>query len=229
MLGKFIVFEGVEGAGKTTQIEIARAFLLKWIAQISPLTPLLQGEGLGVRVTREPGGTELGLGLRGLLLECTSDEDISDRAELLLYSADRAQHVEGFLKPELAKGALILCDRFTDSTIAYQGYGRGLNLELINQLNDIATAGLQSDVTFWLDIDVEIGLQRAQQRGKRDRMEKADIEFHRRVQQGFQELAQIERDRIIRIDASRAEEEVAQEIQVILTGKLKEWGFSRNG
>jgi dTMP kinase len=222
MLGKFIVFEGVEGAGKTTQIELARSFLLNSIPKLSSS----QGEGLGVTVTREPGGTELGLGLRRLLLEYTSDEDICDRAELLLYSADRAQHIERFLKPELAKGSLILCDRFTDSTIAYQGYGRGLNLELINQLNNIATAGLQSDLTFWLDIDVEIGLQRAQQRGKRDRMEKANIEFHRRVQQGFQELAQIDRDRIIRIDASRVEKEVAQEIQAILTRKLKEWGFS---
>jgi dTMP kinase len=210
MGGKLIVFEGVEGAGKTTQIEILRLWLLS----------RAQSENIPrIVVTREPGGTELGKGLRRLLLE-SGEENIHPRTELLLYAADRAQHVENLIKPELAKGAIILCDRFTDSTIAYQGYGRGLNLSLINQLNEMATGGLQGDLTLWLDIDVELGLARVKSRGISDRMEQADLEFHQRVQQGFTDLATTNRDRIFRVDANRHESEVAQEIQDILTQKL---------
>ncbi|OCR02332.1 dTMP kinase [Oscillatoriales cyanobacterium USR001] len=210
MGGKLIVFEGVEGGGKTTQIERSRLWLL---------SRFHSGNIPRIIVTREPGGTQLGKGLRRLLLE-SGGENICDRAELLLYAADRAQHVENLIKPELAKGSIILCDRFTDSTIAYQGYGRGLNLNLINQLNEIATGGLQSDLTLWLDIDVEVGLSRVKSRGIRDRIEQADLEFHRRVKQGFTELAAANRQRIFRVDANRNESEVTQEIQDILTQNL---------
>ncbi|NJK75318.1 MAG: dTMP kinase [Microcoleus sp. SU_5_6] len=212
MKGKFIVFEGVEGAGKTTQMR----HLLHFIQQ-------KQLPQTSVVATREPGGTKLGKELRCLLLETESVELVSNRAELLMYAADRAQHVEAFLLPELAKGSIVLCDRFTDSTVAYQGYGRGLNLNLIKQLNEIATGGLQSDLTLWLDINVEDGLSRVMARGKRDRMEQADLEFHRRVQQGFAELAEENRDRIFRIDASRPEDEVAESIQSIVASKLEAW------
>lgn len=217
MKGKLIVFEGVEGAGKTTQMQRLIQFL-----QVSCF--------LRVRLvaTREPGGTELGRGLRHLLLKQDGGESVSDRAELLMYAADRAQHVETFLKPELSKGTIVLCDRFTDSTIAYQGYGRGLKLNLIKQLNDIATGGLESDLTLWLDIDVEEGLARVRARGGCDRIEQADLKFHRLVQQGFSELAEANKSRIVRINADRPEYEVAQEIQAIVTRRLEGWGYLNN-
>lgn len=217
MEGKLIVFEGVEGAGKTTQMQQ----LIHWLQATCLIIT-------SVVATREPGGTELGKALRQLLLLQDSGESVSDRAELLMYAADRAQHVENFLKPQLGLGSLVLCDRYTDSTIAYQGYGRGLNLNLINQLNEIATAGLQSDLTLWLDINVEAGLARVRARGEFDRMEQADIQFHRLVQQGFADLAAENPDRIIRINADRPESEVAAEIQAILTPKLAAWGYLKS-
>lgn len=218
MQGKLIVFEGVEGSGKTTQIEQTQAWLL------NNGVPYLQQQGYVSRIvtTREPGGTPLGKTLRQLLLQ-PSEDLIQDRTELLLYAADRAQHVDAFLKPLLAEGAIILCDRYTDSTVAYQGYGRGLDRDLIEQLNQIATAGLQSDLTFWLDVDVEVGLSRARRRAAHDRIEQANLSFHQRVQQGFRELAQTHSDRIIRIDASPEPIIVAQQIQSILAQRLSDW------
>ncbi len=222
MIGKFIVFEGVEGGGKTTQIKLLENWLLGQ-GQWSQLLPKFID--LEVIVTREPGGTKLGKALRELLLNPDiSGEQIQQKAELLLYAADRAQHIEALIKPCLERGAIVLCDRFIDSTIAYQGYGRGLDLELIQQLNNIATGGLKSDLTFWLDIDVEIGLTRAKSRGKIDRMEQANIQFHRRVQQGYQELAK-NNPLIVRIDASLTTEKVQQQIQEILRQKFKEWAY----
>lgn len=222
MIGKFIVFEGVEGGGKTTQIELLRDWLLGkgessqvWSKSID----------LEVVITREPGGTKLGKALRKLLLSPdVLAEKIQETAELLLYAADRAQHIEALIKPCLERGAIVLCDRFIDSTIAYQGYGRGLNLELIKQLNYIATGGLESDLTLWLDIDVEIGLARAKNRGKIDKMEQANIEFHRRVQQGYQELSK-NNSLIVGINANLTREEVQKQIQGIIMQKLVEWSY----
>ncbi len=169
MKGKFIVFEGVEGCGKTTQIQRSRQWLLNsgWLAKLQSHKLIKQ-----LVATREPGGTDLGVGVRQLLLN-PARELIHDRAELLLYAADRAQHVETFLRPHLADGDLILCDRYTDSTIAYQGYGRGLDFALIDQLNQMSTNGLESDLTLWLDLEVERGLARTQKRGASDRIEQA--------------------------------------------------------
>ena len=218
-LGKLIVFEGVEGCGKTTQLRR----LYDWLAESvwgQFLREKIQAEP--VMVTREPGGTNLGLELRRLLLE-PGKTPIQERAELLLYAADRAQHVEELLKPNLGKGVVILCDRFTDSTIAYQGYGRGLNLSLISQLNQIATNGLESNLTIWLDIDVEIGLARKRKQGEITLMEQADLSFHRRVQQGFTELAKAHPQRIIRVDANQNQELIAQQIQKILNEKFTKW------
>ncbi len=219
MPGRLIVFEGVEGGGKTTQLERSRQWLIEsgWLA-------FLQSNGWVQQlvVTREPGGTDLGKGLRQLLLHSTQ-EPIQDRAELLLYAADRAQHVEGVLRPHLTENSLILCDRYTDSTIAYQGYGRGLDPALIEQLNQIATNGLQSNLTFWLDLDVKTGLDRTHQRGKADRIEQADLNFHERVQQGFAALAQAHPHRIARINATQPEAAVFQEIQAILSDRLTKW------
>ncbi|NDJ20563.1 dTMP kinase [Nostoc sp. B(2019)] len=209
MGGKLIVFEGVEGCGKTSQMQLCS----KWLESL----------GISVILTREPGGTELGSHLRSLLLEKSENKPVAEVTELLLYAADRAQHVEQELKPSLAAGKYILCDRYTDSTIAYQGYGRGLSFELIHQLNDIATAGLKSDLTIWLDIDVEVGLSRKRKgEAKLDRIEQETIAFHRRVQQGYADLAASDTSRIVRVDGSLSKETVHQMIQEILRVHLKE-------
>ncbi|MEH1816501.1 MAG: dTMP kinase [Nostoc sp.] len=205
MGGKLIVFEGVEGCGKTSQMQLCS----EWLESL----------GVSVVVTREPGGTELGVHLRRLLLEKSSaqGEPVAEVTELLLYAADRSQHVEQELKPNLAAGKYILCDRYTDSTIAYQGYGRGLNMSLINQLNNIATGGLESDLTIWLDVDVEVGLSRKRGDGVGlDRIEQEAIAFHRRVQQGYAELAASYPSRIVRVDGSLSKEAVQEVIQGIL-------------
>ena len=219
MNGKFIVFEGVEGSGKTTQLQRSRQWLLKsgWLPKLQSKQLLKQ-----LIVTREPGGTDLGIGVRQLLLN-SAKELIHDRAELLLYAADRAQHVESFLRPHLAEGAMILCDRYTDSTIAYQGYGRGLDFALIDQINQVATNGLESDLTLWLDLEVEQGLARTQKRGATDRIEQANLEFHQRVQQGFADLAAKNSNRIVRIAADRSELEVAEQIEATLSQHLTRW------
>jgi dTMP kinase len=211
-LGKLIVFEGGEGCGKTTQLQRTATWLA---AQRSALWP--QGD---VMVTREPGGTALCGQIRHVLLEPT-DESMDPRTELLLYAADRAQHVAYCLKPALQRGDLILCDRYTDSTVAYQGYGRGLDRGLIDQLNQIATDGLQPDLTLWLDLDVAVGLARAQRRGQRDRIEQSDMAFHQAVRQGFTELAQAFSDRFVRIDASLELDAVTQQVQAALTSFLR--------
>lgn len=210
MNGKFIIFEGVEGCGKTTQLQRTAEWL--W-AHRSPDAP-------PVIVTREPGGTQMGETLRQLLLDVRPREPLQERAELLLYAADRTQHVEQVVKPHLAKGAIVLCDRFTDSTIAYQGYGRGLSLELIVQINYIATDGLNGDLTVWLDVPPEVGLARAQTRGNTNRMEEENLAFHRRVQQGYAALARAYPQRIARVDGSLSPDEVQAQIQSLLIRHL---------
>lgn len=206
MSGKLIVFEGVEGCGKTTQMQLCS----QWLKNLS----------VSVLLTREPGGTELGSHLRQLLLEKSEDKPVGEVTELLLYAADRAQHIEQELKPNLADGKYILCDRYTDSTIAYQGYGRGLSMSIINQLNYIATNGLESDLTIWLDVDVEVGLARKRGQATLDRIEQETIAFHRRVQQGYTELAATHPSRIFRVDGSLSTETVQQRIQAILNTHL---------
>jgi dTMP kinase len=220
MQGKFIVFEGGEGSGKTTQIQ----HIQKWLATSGWLArSQSQGYLHPLVVTREPGGTEVCQKIRHLLLGEPGQEIIHHQTELLLYAADRAQHVSSLLQPQLAAGALILCDRYTDSTIAYQGYGRGLSLDLITQLNQIATNGLESDLTFWLDLPVETGLARTQKRGAADRIEQADLGFHQRVRAGFAKLARQQPQRIVMIDANCSEAAVTAQIQVAFERKLSEW------
>ena len=220
MKGRLIVFEGGEGGGKTTQIARSQ----QWLQDSGWLT-CLQSNGLiqDVVVTREPGGTDLGRTIRQLLLNHTTAEPMGDRTELLLYAADRAQHVTQCLRPQLAAGMLILCDRFTDSTVAYQGYGRGLDLALIQQLNAIATQDVESDLTLWLDLDPAIGLARTQARGQHDRMERSELAFHQRVRQGFAQLAHAHPDRMVKIAADQPEAEVAQQIQTVLDQALRRW------
>ncbi len=207
MAGQLIVFEGIEGAGKTTQLERAAAWLRSQVPG-------------AVLTTREPGGTLLGQELRHLLLKVRDEDEIAPRSELLLYASDRAQHVEQYLKPNLAQGAIILCDRYIHSTLAYQGYGRQLDLELIHQLNAIATGGLMPDLTLWLDLPPEVGLQRIQQRGEANRLEREALAFHQRVRQGYLTLAEQDPERMIRLDAEAPADEIEQEITKILQKSL---------
>ncbi|NEO83448.1 MAG: dTMP kinase [Spirulina sp. SIO3F2] len=203
-VGRFIVFEGVEGAGKTTQIRLTAAYLQNQV-------------NVSVQVTREPGGTKLGQSLRQLLLH---DSPMNDRTELLLFAADRAEHVQTVLQPALDQNTIVLCDRYTDSTLAYQHYGRGIERQVIEQLNTIATGGLTSDLTFWLDLDVSTGLGRSQKNISGDRIERADVDFHQRVQAGFAALAQQFPDRIIPIDATQTVQQIQTEIQFHLAERL---------
>jgi dTMP kinase len=209
MGGRLIVFEGVEGCGKTSQMQLCA----EW----------LQSLGISVIITREPGGTELGVHLRRLLLEKKQDQPVAEVTELLLYAADRAQHVAQELIPNLSAGKYVLCDRYVDSTIAYQGYGRGLDMNLIHQLNHIATGGLTSDLTIWLDVDVEVGLARKRGDGLGlDRIEQETIAFHRRVQQGYGDLAASSPTHIVRVDGSLSKATVHKTIQEVLHAHFPE-------
>jgi len=178
--GLFITFEGPEGSGKTTHIAL--------------LATYLRSKGGRVLVTREPGGTNLAAGIRKLLLD--GGEGLSPMAELFLYEADRAQHVHETLLPALRKGTLVLCDRYTDSTLAYQGFGRGLNRKAINTLNAIAAGGLKPHHTILLDVPVKRGLRQAKRKkNHHDRLERAGLAFHQRVRDGFLRLAKTENRR----------------------------------
>lgn len=220
MQGKLIVFEGVEGSGKSTQLSKLQSWL-----QGCDVFQKLQSAGVvnNVLTTREPGGTALGKSLRSLLLDGQSDIALGARAELLLYAADRAQHMEEVIRPALQAGNWVLCDRFIDSTVAYQGYGRGLSLSLIEQLNAIATEGLSGDLTFWLQLDAAVGLRRSRSRGQLDRMEQTSLAFHEQVQQGFETLAEQHPERIVPINADQLETAVALQIQTVIEQRLRRW------
>lgn len=200
--GKFITIEGGEGAGKTTQVR--------------RLKEALEAEGLEVLLTREPGGTWLSERIRTLIKD-QSDDPPCDRAELLLFLAARAQLVENVIRPALEKGVWVVSDRFSDSTIAYQGYGRGLSIELIDQANRFACRNLKSDVTFLLNVDPSVAAARLKGREEAtktvaDRIERAGEEFHARLARGFQDLAKAEPWRIVEIDANGTPDEVFTEI-----------------
>ncbi|HEY9689907.1 MAG TPA: dTMP kinase [Coleofasciculaceae cyanobacterium] len=210
--GRLVTFEGADGAGKTTQRDRAVA----WLRSSGLLgdRPLV--------VTREPGGTALGQQVRHLLL--SGDWAVADRAELLLYAADRAQHVAEVVQPALAAGALVVSDRFVDSTVAYQGFGRGQDLALIETLNQIATAGLVSDLTLWFDASIACCAARLQGRsGPADRLEQSAIDFHERVREGFAQLAAREPDRIQRIDANGDADETFAATRAALCDRLATW------
>jgi dTMP kinase len=205
--GRFIVFEGIDGCGKTTQLTRISA----WLAQSG------LGGGPAPYLTKEPGDTPLGQALRSLLLNTPWEPALDPLAELLLYEADRAQHV-AVLRSRLAAGQWVLCDRYTASTMAYQGYGRGLDLALVTQLNDVATGRLTPDLTIWLDLPLEASAARRQGRGAADRMEQADAAFHRRVYEGF--VAQSIDPTWVRIDAVGEVELVEERIR----SAVREWG-----
>lgn len=197
--GLFITFEGADGCGKTTQM--------------SMLADYLKAKGYDVVLTREPGAKGLGEKVREILLNY--DGVVSDRCESFLFLADRAQNIDVIVEPAVKQGKIVLCDRHIDSTVAYQGYGRGLDIERINMLNSLATNGKKPDLTFVFDIDVETSMKRV---GKeKDRMESAGIEFHNRVRHGYLELAQKEPERIKVIDASKSIEEIHKKVVKIIS------------
>ncbi|HTM07253.1 MAG TPA: dTMP kinase [Verrucomicrobiae bacterium] len=205
---RFISFEGGDGSGKTTQLKLLADYLSK--------------RGYDCLCTREPGGTDLGKLMRRVLLEA-GDSVISRETELFLYLADRAQHVQEIIRPALAAGKIVLCDRFTDSTVAYQGYGREADLRVLGELNRMASGGLVPDLTFLLDCPADLGLSRTANRMKgqrpgerEDRFEREEAEFHARVRRGFQELARSDPSRVRRLDASRPIEDLHAEIRSIV-------------
>src|SRR4029453_8308566 len=189
----FITLEGGEGSGKSTL-----AF---------GLTEVLRSRGLEVCATQEPGGTNLGRAIQGILEESLNSP--TPLGELLLFEADRAQHMSEVVFPALAAGMTVICDRFTDSSIAYQGYGRGIDLELIRRLNHEATAGLRPDLTLLLDLPPEVGLSR--EGDQKDVTGGESLEFHERVRSGFLELAKEEPERFVLIDAQLTPEQVTQQ------------------
>ena len=196
--GMFITFEGADGCGKTTQQMLA--------------ADNLESKGYEVLITREPGAKGLGEDIRKILLDYKGP--VSERCESLLFLADRAQHVDNMILPAIENGQIVLCDRYTDSTVAYQGYGRQQNLERIKKLNDFATNLLKPDLTFVFDIDVETSMQRV---GKeKDRMESEGKEFHNRVRNGYLKLAEEEPNRIKVLDAAKSIDEIHEEVVNIL-------------
>ena len=208
----FITFEGIEGTGKTTQIQNVKKYF--------------ESMDKEVFLTLEPGGSRVGQKLRKMLLH-VDNKDLTPVTELFLYLADRAQHVAQVIRPELEAGKVVLCDRFADSTIVYQGYGRGLDTTILQQLNDVAVDGLWPDLTVILDIDPEVGLKRATERNLEDgkameegRFEAEHMSFHKRIREGYLTWAAINRDRIRVADASSTPDDVFERIKTIINARF---------
>ena len=192
--GLFITFEGADGCGKSTQLNL--------------LSDYLKNKGYEVIVTREPGAKGLGERIREILLNY--DGDVSDRCESFLFLADRAQHIDTVVNPAIEQGKIVLCDRHTDSSVAYQGYGRGLLIDRINMLNDLAVNGRKPDMTFVFDVDVETSMSRVG--SVKDRMESAGMEFFNRVRNGYLEIAKQEPQRVKVLDAKKSIDEIHQNV-----------------
>lgn len=192
--GLFITLEGADGCGKTTQLNLLKAYLTS--------------KGYEIVVTREPGGKGLGEKLREILLNY--DGEVSDRCEAFLYLADRAQNIDTIIKPAINSGKIVLCDRHTDSSVAYQGYGREQNIDNINMLNELAVNGVHPDLTIVFDIDTETSMARVG--AEKDRLESAGIEFHKRVRNGYLEIAKKNPQRIKVVDASQTIEDVQRDV-----------------
>ena len=207
----FITFEGVEGSGKTSQIQRLKKYLTQ--------------KGIPCKVTREPGGSPIGEKVRKILLN-PEHREMVPATELLLYEAARAQHVKEVLKPLLKKGGIILCDRFCDATLAYQGYGRRIDLKWVDRLNDLSSQDIKPDVTFLLDCPTVVGLNRALQRNRtlgqerEERFEREEIQFHRRVRKGYLAIARKEPHRVKVIDTREGEEKVFEKIRKIVDNLL---------
>lgn len=200
--GLFITLEGADGCGKTTQLNLLKEYLTS--------------KGYEIVVTREPGGKGLGEKLREILLNY--DGEVSDRCEAFLYLADRAQNIDTIIKPAINSGKIVLCDRHTDSSVAYQGYGREQNIDNINMLNELAVNGVHPDLTIVFDIDTETSMARVG--AEKDRLESAGIEFHKRVRNGYLEIAKKNPQRIKVVDASQTIEDVQRDVIKIVEGIL---------
>jgi dTMP kinase len=216
-LSLFITFEGVEGSGKTTQIQR----LKKYFAQ----------KGISCKVTREPGGCSIGEKVRKILLD-PDHREMVPMSELLLYEAARSQHVKEIIEPFLKKGGIVLCDRFSDATFAYQGYGRKIDLKWIERLNHLSSQGIKPDVTFLLDCPSDVGLKRALQRNRtlkqenEERFEKEKIQFHRQVRKGYLAIAKKEPRRVKVIDTRQGEDKVFEKIRKIVDDLIESKGSS---
>jgi dTMP kinase len=210
--GMFITFEGIEGSGKSTQIALLADYLF--------------ARGVRHVLTREPGGTLIGDQVRKILLD-PANRSLDSAAELLLYAASRAQHLREIIKPALADGTNVLCDRFSDATLAYQGYGRGLDIEMIHSLDRIVTAGMRPDLTLLFDIESASGIARARGRNNSHgleaeaRFENEELAFHERVRKGYLKLAEQEPDRIRVVDASSSPEEIQVKVRKIVDERLR--------
>jgi len=203
--GRFITFEGGEGSGKSTQTRK----LAEWLTE----------RGVAVTMTHEPGATDFGLRVRSILLD-SADGSLTPRAEALLFAADRAHHVDTVIRPALDRGEVVITDRYVDSSLAYQGAGRALSLEDIRRLSRWATNGLRPDLTVLLDVDPDIGLQRARSGGRADRLERESLDFHERVRRAFRALADAAPDRYLVVDASRQPEAVAAVVRTAVAKRL---------
>lgn len=201
----FITFEGPEGSGKTSQIPALAGYLRE--------------QGYSVVTTREPGGTEIGEQVRSILTRL-DNTSMHPRTEILLFLAARAQLVEQCIRPELDQGSLVISDRYADATLAYQGYGHGTDLTLLRELLNFSTGNLWPDLTILLDIDPEKGLQRRRSGGEWNRLDDYAVAFHKRVRQGYQELAQQEPERWTIIDASQSYEVVQDQIRRVILDRL---------
>lgn len=202
----FISFEGPEGSGKSSQIV--------------SLSDYLCSLGYAVLTTREPGGTPISEQIRGVLMDL-KNTDMLPRTEILLFQASRAQLVEQVIRPHLEKGGIVLCDRFADSTLAYQGYGYQLDLDQLRILIDFATAGLKPDLTLLLDVDVEVGLSRRANGGEWNRLDALQLAFYQRVRSGYHEMARAEPERWVVIDAGQPPDRVQAAVRQIVIQRLE--------
>ena len=205
----FITLEGPDGSGKTTQTRL--------------LAEYLESRGVLLLCTREPGGTPISEQIRAVILS-KDNPSISDETEALLYSAARAQIVAELIRPALAAGKLVLCDRYADSTLAYQGYGLGLDLDALRTITRFATGGLVPDLTFYIDVPVKDGIAR-KRRGETNRLDEKTIEYHERVRAGYLEMAKAEPARWVVIDGTNSVGDVQRRIRERLDLELKKHGF----
>ena len=201
----FITLEGPEGGGKSTQAK--------------RLVDHLQAQGHEVLLTREPGGTEIGDQIRQVIMSL-ENKSMSPEAEFLLFSASRAQVVRELIEPQLERGGIVVCDRFYDSSLAYQGYGHELDLELLRTITGFVSGGLVPDLTFLLDLTSELGLERRKHDGRWNRLDDYDLAFHERVREGYHRLAELDPDRWVQIDAAQIEDEIQEQIRETVARRL---------
>jgi dTMP kinase len=201
----FITLEGPEGSGKTSQLP--------------GLAEFLRMQGYDLITTREPGGTLIGDQIRKVLFDL-DNKGMNPRSEILLFQSSRAQLVDEVIRPALEEGKVVLCDRYADSTLAYQGYGHGVNMDTLREIVNFATGGLQPDLTVFLDVNVEEGLKRRTKGGDWNRLDDYDKDFHRRVYAGYHELIAVEPKRWVVVNAAQAPEAVSTELQNVVLGRL---------